>query len=308
MGWRDLLQQDEVITVPWTGGRGIRSRGRSYQVDGTLPPEHGFHEFTVSGGRRATWKGPSPLAADAWFDPDVPVVRGWLVGDRLCPDHAGVVPDLARLRDQTEAVHLVEPGLDRYARVAAARTEDGRLVYLRQEFPLGPEDDVRSAFLDRRPSVDHVKGVPPALDLAFRLESWQRDEVQRRREELERQRLAEQRLEEARRHDRRVVARRDLRAAVEAALAVTGAHLLDLRDAYQRGEHVVQFRFRGRRFECVCDDDLRIVDSGICLVDHQTGERGDTRFTLESLPGVISEAMDDGVLVVFRHAGDEEDP
>ena len=63
----------------------------------------------------------------------------------------------------------------------------------------------------------------------------------------------------------------------------------------------MRFRFRRQRFECVCDEALRIVDSGICLVDHATGERGDTRFTLESLPAVIGQAMDEGRLVRFRH-------
>jgi len=314
VGWRDLLQQDEVITVPWTGGRTVRRGPRTFQVQGDLPPEHGFHEFTVSGGRRATWKGPSPLAADQWFDERAPSIRGYLLGDRLAPDDVAVVPDLARLIDQTELVHLVEPGLDRYARIAASRADDGSLIYVRQEFPLGPEDQVRAAFLDRKPSVDHVPGVTPALDLLFRLESWQRDEVARRRAELERLRLQRdeeerqaQIREQFRRQDRRQLARRSFEDAARAALAVTGAELLDQRAAFRRGEHVVQFRFRGRRFECVADDDLRIVDSGICLVDHQTGEKGDTRFTLESLPGVISEAMDQGVLVVFRHVGADDD-
>jgi hypothetical protein len=35
-------------------------------------------------------------------------------------------------------------------------------------------------------------------------------------------------------------------------------------------------------------------------VDHRTGEKGDTKFTLESLPGVVREAEREGVLVVFR--------
>jgi hypothetical protein len=65
---------------------------------------------------------------------------------------------------------------------------------------------------------------------------------------------------------------------------------------------VVRFRLLGRRFECTCDErTLRILDAGICLVDHATGERGDTRFTLESLPAVILEADRDDKLVVFRH-------
>jgi hypothetical protein len=100
---------------------------------------------------------------------------------------------------------------------------------------------------------------------------------------------------------RRELARRDFEAAARAALAVTGAELLEERPGFQRGEHVVRFRFRRQRFECVCDEALRIVDSGICLVDHATGERGDTRFTLESLPAVIGQAMDEGRLVRFRH-------
>jgi len=310
VGWRDLLQQDEVITVPWTGGRDLRRGSRSFQIHGALPPEHGFHEFAVSGGRRATWKGPSPMTADQWFEEKTPMIRGYLLGDRLAPDGVGVVPDLARLIDQTELVHLVEPGLDRYARIAAARAEDGRLIYVRQEFPLGPEDEVRAAYMDRKPSIDDVPGVPPALDLLFRLESWQREEVVRRRAELERLRLQqeeEERMEKLRRQDRRQLARQSFGDAARAALAVTGAELLDERPAYQRGEHVVQFRFRGRRFECVADEQLRIIDSGICLIDHETGEKGDTRFTLESLPGVISEAMDQGVLVVFRHVGADDD-
>jgi hypothetical protein len=47
---------------------------------------------------------------------------------------------------------------------------------------------------------------------------------------------------------------------------------------------------------------LQVVDSGICLTDHHTGEKGDAYFTLESLPPVVGQAMDEGVLVVYRHA------
>ena len=38
------------------------------------------------------------------------------------------------------------------------------------------------------------------------------------------------------------------------------------------------------------------------LTDESTGEKGDTRFTLESLPTVVQQAMDEGILVVYRHA------
>jgi NAD(P)H-dependent flavin oxidoreductase YrpB (nitropropane dioxygenase family) len=91
--------------------------------------------------------------------------------------------------------------------------------------------------------------------------------------------------------------------AARAALALAGAEYLDHRASTQAAEVVVRFRLAGRRFECVCErQTLRIIDAGVCLTDERTGEKGDSRFTLESLPGVIQEAERSGRLVVFRHA------
>ena len=58
MGWADLLQKEEAsVTVPWTGGRRLVAGDRSFQVEGDLPREHGWHAFLVKGGRTATWSG-----------------------------------------------------------------------------------------------------------------------------------------------------------------------------------------------------------------------------------------------------------
>ena len=46
---------------------------------------------------------------------------------------------------------------------------------------------------------------------------------------------------------------------------------------------------------------LRIIDAGICLIDHDTNEKGDTFFTLESLPAVVQQAQRERRLVIFRH-------
>ncbi len=184
--------------------------------------------------------------------------------------------------------------------------------------PLGPEEEVLATFLDKRQSVDDVKSVPPALDAAFRMETWQRLEVERRRAELERRRREEEelRLLEERRRElarqlgdavvRRRMAQHDFEAAARAALAVGGAEYLDHRRSVQPREMVVRFRLDHGRYECTCEETtLRIVDAGICLVDSETDERGDTYFTLESLPGVILQAIREGRLHVFRHVGDE---
>ena len=66
---------------------------------------------------------------------------------------------------------------------------------------------------------------------------------------------------------------------------------------------VVQYRFRQQRLECVVErHTLRVVDAGVCLEDHDTGEKGDRELTLESLPPVVGQAIDEGRLVVWRHA------
>jgi hypothetical protein len=204
-------------------------------------------------------------------------------------------------------VWLVEPGLERFARALVADRGDDRWVYVRQELPLGPEAEVQEAWQDRLPSVVHVPGVTPALDLAFRWQCLVRDrsEEARRRAEEEARRRAEEaaRAEalaalEARRRQRRA----SLPLALSDALSLSGAQLLDFRSGRAAGEIVVQFRFRRRRYECVVRaDTLGVVDAGICLTDEETGERGDTRLTLESLPPVIAEAERQGVLVVYRH-------
>jgi hypothetical protein len=170
-----------------------------------------------------------------------------------------------------------------------------------------------------RDSLAGIKGVTPALESAFWIETERRTRAERRRAELEAARLREE--EEARRaaerdrlveaartsvgtaEGRRALAQVDFLAAAKAALAVGGAQYLEHRKSSlvrARPEYTVRFRHIGRRFECVVDQNLRIVDAGICLVDHRTGVRWDNVLTLESLPSVIREADAEGKLVVFR--------
>jgi len=312
MGWQDLLVPDsDKRSLPWTGGRQVHERERTWTIHGKLPDEHGWYIFSVSGGRKAELNSEGDRPCD--FGDGHKLVKGYLVGDRIIPDDARVDPDPTKLIEQTAPVHIVEPGLDRFARASVAVTRGG-LVYVGQEFPQGAEAAVQMAYQDRKDSVDHVSGVTPALDLAFRWVSRQRLLAEEREREMERIRLDEERKRaEAERMrqamkdagtgaGRRALAQRDFNAAAKAALKLTGAELLDARPSYNKREMVVQYRFRNRRLECVVDKDtMRVVDSGICLQDHHTGVKGDTRFTLESLPTVVGEAIQTGKLVVYRH-------
>jgi hypothetical protein len=87
------------------------------------------------------------------------------------------------------------------------------------------------------------------------------------------------------------------------ALSLGGAEFLDYRNSGYNQEVVVKFKIGDKKFECSCDSKtLRIIDSGICLTDEETGEKGDSYFTLESLPAVIIQAERENKLVIFRHA------
>ena len=318
MSWRDLLQTErETLVFPWVGGKSLRwSDERVWTIEGRVPHEFGWHRFTLQ-GRRAKVAGLVPAEPESLAFK----VQGYLVGDRIVPDGARIDPDPKKIALGSEPVYLIEDGLDRFVRVSAGRIhEGGPLIYQGLEMPLGPEEDVLGAFLDQKASVDAIAGVTPALDAAFRMESYQRAEAEKRRLEEERRRREEeerQAREEKRRKlveqlgdgaGRRALAHVDFDQAARAALAVGGAEFLDSLKSPRRGERVIKFRLDRRRFECTCEENtLRIIDAGICLTAHyddeafEGGTKGDTWFTLESLPGVIRQAQAEGKLVVFRH-------
>lgn len=309
MGWRDLLKTDtESITLPWTGGGSLHSEDRTFKL-ATRPREFGWYQFKVD-GKTATDPAPSDPALGLIKKP----VSGYLVGDRLVPDDTRIDPDPSKIIHHSEKVYLLPEELDRFSRVRAGRIyPEGPLIFLEQAFPLGPEDAVMNAYLDNLTSVSEIPGVAPALDAAFRMENFQREEAERRRQELARIRAEEEerRRQEERRKElleklgdgarRRELAREDFGEAAKAALTVGGAEFLDYRRSGRKGEFAVKYRVDGQRLECVCDINLQIVDAGICLTNHTTHEKGDTYFTLESLPAVVRQAIREHKLVIWRH-------
>lgn len=310
MSWKDLLEtSNETVTAPWVGGHVLQAHGRRWHIEDPLPREFGWYRFNIQ--RRSAYRQqlePVEPVHTVLFDCRV----GYLIGDHMIADGvAGRATDLSSLSACADIVHLIPPGLERFSRIRAGRAyHEGPLVFIEQVFPLGPEDLVTAAYQDRATTIRAIKEVSPALDLAFRLESWRRDDTEKRRRQAELEREQDLRRAVVIRltgdgQGRRELAKIDFKKAAEASLRVGGAEYLDHRQSVNRGEMVVTFRMDGRRFECVCDETMRIVDAGICLTDHATGERGDTFFTLESFPAVIRQAIRERKLVVWRHADDE---
>ncbi|HHO50821.1 MAG TPA: hypothetical protein ENK18_08070, partial [Deltaproteobacteria bacterium] len=156
MGWQDLLQDiPKERVLPWVGGRRLVDRDRTFEIKGKLPEEHGWHRFQIGGTRHASWSGAAE--PDPCFDEGRSTLTGYLVGDRLIPDGAAVVPDPAALIEQTLRVHLVDRGLDRFSRGLVAQDPGGPWIFVRQEFPLGPEHEVQAAFVDGRPDIRGIR-------------------------------------------------------------------------------------------------------------------------------------------------------
>jgi hypothetical protein len=87
-----------------------------------------------------------------------------------------------------------------------------------------------------------------------------------------------------------------LEALVEESLRGAGAYLGAMR-RLGGGLAEVRWTFLGHRFISVVEErGLQVVDSGVCLAG------SDRLVTLDSLPGVIREAIDQDALVITRHA------
>jgi len=75
MGWQELLSPDgNERVLPWTGGRQIHYRERTWTIKGKLPTEHGWYSFLISGGRKAELKDPAD--PDPEFRNRAPVGQG----------------------------------------------------------------------------------------------------------------------------------------------------------------------------------------------------------------------------------------
>jgi hypothetical protein len=100
------------------------------------------------------------------------------------------------------------------------------------------------------------------------------------------------RIPEDNRRDRDDAPRR-----AERALRAAGAEMSSSRRLAE-GLLEVTYRFQGERFISIVNaTTLQVMDAGVCLAG------ADAMVTLESLPAVIREAIDEGSLVITRHEG-----
>ena len=304
--YRRFLAAPVEEVWPYFGGPYVETGRRRLRLGTAAAP--GFWWMSVS-GRTATPLRP----ADQPDLSDLPAVRGFVLDGYLVM--AG-----------GEAVRLALPPPDEplaFAPVIARRWPSGELIFDALDFESGVEDEVREAFAQRR-ALAGIAGVPAPLRAAFAYAVVRRAGValgipvrpiearsaigeiaaegdvaaQRLLERLRRQRLDapavigpdDARPEWMRARDAAQRRAGDPLVRVANALDRTGAALREVR-SLSGGELEVRYDFLGERFVSLVDaETLQVVDAGICLAG------ADRRVTLESLPGVIREAIDTGEL------------
>jgi hypothetical protein len=316
--YRKFLGKVESAVLPYFGGACVDAPSRRLRV--STPPAPGWWRFDVQ-GRTATAREPAePEGLEG-----LPLVRGHLWGSRLVREGAVAEP-----------VHLLpEEEPPRFSPLRARRWHDGTLVFEGLDFE-GEAEGTARLMLEEGRTLAEVKAVPASLRAAFGyavLEGASRalgirfSPVEVRGQVLSVSEggrpMAEARLRalaaEREAHVRAMEARlraQELQAElarlrsrprhlewqaegavrVEQALEAAGARLLDMRRLGSRRLEVT-FGFMGERFISIVEaSTLQVVDAGICLAG------ADREVTLESLPSVIREAIEDDVLVITRHA------
>ncbi|HSO36824.1 MAG TPA: hypothetical protein VLT33_30065 [Labilithrix sp.] len=314
MDYTKFLGKKEHVVLAYLGGAHVFGKDRRLRVEGPRPAP-GFHRFELTGRNARALEAVEPpdLA-------DLPKARGHLVTGWLVSS-AG----LARLS------LLPEDEPPPLATTRARRWHSGDLLFEALDFDGEVEEEARLR-LERHAPLADLKGVASTLRAAYgialalsvsrragtplavrevagqatRLADLGEAAVHALLADLERERLAAQQRAWARaleagrpqvmlrgpggRRGRVVaptLANADDRA--EAALDGADARMLAAR-RLEGGNLEVAFEFMGERFVSVVDAlSLQVIDSG-----------EDQLVTLDSLPGVIREAIDTDRLVITR--------
>lgn len=314
MDYRKFLGKKETLVLPHFGGAFVETQGRRLRLKETLEP--GWWQFEIN-GRHATPIARADTESSALEN--LPIVRGHALGDRLVKNGAVAEPIYFLPADQ--------PAM--FAPLRARTWPRGQLIFETVEFEGEAEESARRAFEDRR-SIQGERGFPATLRAAFgyavALDAARRlqvplapAEVQGRIAELAdredgravaetiargiaREREAHRQIVEDRERvaaqqatTQRLASRaREAEDRAESALRSAGAELLNTRNL-DGGRLEVKYRVFGERFISVVDrSTLRVIDAGVCLAG------ADQLVTLESLPGVIRQAIDEGRLVITR--------
>jgi hypothetical protein len=319
-----FLGKTERVVAPYLGGAHVVLKDRRLRVDEPRPDSFGFHRFEVRGRKARHLEAADPEGLD-----DCPKARGHFVEEWLV--HAGGI-DRLRMLPEEDPPPLSTTRARRWwsgdflfeALDFDGEAEEEARLRLEKREPLGEMKGVastlRTAFglalaiqtsretgtplsiREAAPFAVHIAdvGLEAARGLAERLERERREAeeralseaIQARDRARVRELLANRPQARGRRHQNATIDNAPGRAFE--ALDGADARMLASRRLAE-GTMEVTFEFMGERFISVVDAlSLHVYDSGVCLAG------ADEMVTLDSLPGVIREAIDTGRLVITR--------
>lgn len=307
MDYKKFLNRKETQILPYFGGARVDARER--QLRARFEPEPGWWQFEIE-GRFAV----ATAAVEAPDMTDRPQRRGHFFDNRIFISGREI-----------RHVNFVPRGAcDNFAPCVAREWYQGQLIFEAVDFDDDAELNVRHAY-EKRESLAGMKGIPASLRAAYGWASvrhlarqkdvpvsirevWNElgrfatggDEVIRqrlaeiveRREREQAQRLVRQAEYEHRERRRRRTDPEKLEDDVGNVLERAGARLLNL---FGREGNLaeVTFNYMEERFRSLIDaTSFQVIDAGICL------EGTDRELNLSSLPGVIREAINTGVLYI----------
>ena len=318
--FRAFLKPTEPVVLPYFGGTRVDAADRRFKVDAEIEP--GWWRFAIEGRKAVPKDRAEPVDLTA-----LPAMRGhWA---------AGYIVISGRELAPVVIAPVEEPAA--LAKITARRWYSGDVLLDSIEFEDDAELSARSALEDKR-GIGDVRGIVPSLRAAFGyalgMATAREERVPVTLRELAGDVLAiaESGHDAAKGAIHRIVTRRlEAEAAVraralmeavnrdrakmrelaeksyrrrrggspaeraDAALEAAGARMISARRAGEN-ELEVTFTYEGVRIIATVDSEsLHVYDSGICLAG------ADEELTLDSLPSVIREAIDEDRLNVTRH-------
>ncbi len=324
MDYKAFLKQSEPLVLPYFGGARVDSVDRRFAVqrreEAQLEP--GWWRFVIEGRRAVPKDRADPIDLGALI-PSPSIVRGHWVD--------GWVVSSGRELGRIALPPADEPSP--LAKVTARRWYSGDLLFDSLEFEDDAEITARMALEERRPLLASVKGVVPSLRAAFgyslglaaaaelKIEVSIReltpiiveiadggmtvvsqlfdDLVQRRvrMEQALREREARAKFADAARSAKSVVRKGDGYTICDHALDSADARMLAFRRIANSSQFEVTYTVDGERIiSTVAADTLQVLDPGVCLANAHSV------LTLDAMPSVIREAIEDGVLVITRRS------
>ena len=309
MNWRELLFKEREVSVPWYGQTKVElATGELLKLKGAYGKPYGWISASVGRTLEAKFTGylteEQKENAKRLYKGSVVYICGnrYIIPVRKKTD---TIRDILSLPYMSICLIPEGDSQETITKARVAMVDSKTALYLDREHYSQADDAVLERLAEGSSDISDIKHVTPDLEIAFKFA--QAIDADRRRLRLEAEiaaeaaRVAQERAEQRERlvqsvassTGRRQLASVDFAEAARATLRQVRCEVLSA-----RVDGTIRWRLNedSQQFWCRVDPlTLRVVDAGICLAG------ADAQLTLEALPSVVREAIEEDLLVVTWH-------